>query len=210
MSVILPLGGLEFVLLAVLLVFAGLVIRTVRRRNSFAFPTASDLLPQLATETRLTSKLRRVWRDPSLALPLVEILVGKRLLLFCPTDHEAKQRAYKEKIGKSVTIAPFGLATLQSGGADTIREQIRDADTVELTPDLLRFLHVGQAPNDYFAIGRVLSSRDDTWEGDALTVYRLQAAPDLTLEVATPKTETVFSDGSMAHGSVRLFGYLAE
>ena len=206
----LPLGGLEFVLLFLLLVFAALVIRGVRRRNSFQLAVEPGLLPTLATETRIAGKVRRVFRNPALGLPLVEIAVGKRLLIFCPTDHDTNQKTYKAKIGKSVTVAPFGLATLEAGGADTIRDQIRDADTVEPTPDLLRFLHVGQHPNDYFAIGRVVSSREETWDDDPLTLYRLQAAPDLTLEVATPKTASVFADGSMAHGSVRLFGYLTS
>ena len=206
----LPLGGLEFVLLFVLIGFVALVIRGVRRRNSFQFAVEPGLLPTLTTETRVVGKVRRVFRNPALGLPLVEIAVGKRVLIFCPTDHQANQKTYKERIGKSVTVAPFGLATLEPGGADAIRDQIRDADEVEPTPDLLRFLHVGQHPNDYFAIGRVVSSREETWDDDPLILYRLQAAPDLTLEVATPKTETVFADGSMAHGSVRLFAYLTE
>jgi hypothetical protein len=206
----LPLGGLEFVLLFVLVGFAALVIRGVRRRNSFQVSVEPGVLPTLTAETRMTGKVRRVFRSPALGLPLVELAVGKRLLVFCPTDHEARHEAYKKQIGKSVTIAAFGLATLEPGGADTIRDQIRDADEIEITPDLLRFLRVGEAPNDYFAIGRVISSREESWGDGPLTFYRLQAAPDLTLEVATPRSETPMHDKSMAHGSVRLFGYLTE
>ena len=75
----LPLGGLEFVLLAVLLVFAGLVIRGVRRRGAFQRPVEPGLLPALTTETRITGKLRRTWRDATQGLPMAEIAVGKRL-----------------------------------------------------------------------------------------------------------------------------------
>ncbi|MGC4045801.1 MAG: hypothetical protein QM758_18580 [Armatimonas sp.] len=39
---------------------------------------------------------------------------------------------------------------------------------------------------------------------------RLQSAPDLTLEVATPLTTVPFDEGQMVHGSVRLFGYFVD
>ena len=206
----LPLGGLEFVLLFVLVGFALLVWRGIRRRGAFALASDSSLLPTLITEVRVSGKIRRMWRDAERGLPLVEIAIGKRLLIFCPTDHALHAETYRQKIGKEADIAAFGLATLAPGGADTIEGQIRDAGEIGITPDLLRFLHVGQLQNDYFAIGRVLSSREETWDGDPLTLYRLQTAPDLTLEVAAPRSDTPFPEGSMVHGSVRLFGYLGE
>lgn len=206
----LPLGGLEFVLLFVLVGFAALVIRTVRRRNSFGVAVEPGILPTLIAETQVTGKVRRVFRSPALGLPMVELAVGKRLLVFCPTDHAEAGIRYPARVGQPTDIALFGLATLEAGGAEAIRDRIRDADAVEITPDLLRFLRVGEAPNDYFAIGRVISSREESWDGEALTVYRLQTASDLTLEIATPQTETLFVGGAMIHGSVRLFGYLAD
>ena len=206
----LPLGGLEFVLLFVLVGFAALVVRGVRRRNAFAVAVEPGLLPTLTVENRVTGKIRRVFRSAALGLPLVELAVGKRLLVFCPTDHESRHEDYRRKIGQPVTVGLFGLATLQAGGADTIRDQIRDADSVEITPDLLRFLRVGDAPNDYFAIGRVISGREEYWGDDPLSVYRLQTATDLTLEVATPRRIDALPDKSMAHGSVRLFGYIGD
>jgi hypothetical protein len=185
-----------------------LLLRSVRRRTAFSRAVDPDALPRLMVQTQVTGKLRRVFREGE--TPLVEVAVGKRVLIFCPADHTTKADDWRLKTGQNVEVALYGLATLAPGGADSIKDQIKDADQVEITPDLLRFLHVGEQRNDYFAIGRVLSHRSETWDGDALTLYRLQAATDLTLEVGTAATTVPFEDGAMVHGSVRLFGYFSR
>ena len=212
MALKLPLGGLEFVLLFILVAFALLVWRGVRRRGAFVAEMDGSVLPTLTTEVRITGKVRRMWRDPDQGLPLVELAVGKRIFIFCPTDHTENAERYRLKIGKEVTVAPFGLATLEPGGAESIKDQISDADKLEITEELLRFLHTGQLANDYFAIGRVISYREESWEDVLLTLYRLQTAPDLTIEVAMQEAadRRPFAEKSMVHGSVRLFGYLAN
>lgn len=196
------------VLGAVLLGAGAMVFRGMRRRTAFSRATDPEMLPLLPVQTRVAGKIRRVFREDD--TPLAEMAVGKRLLILCPADHTTRSDDWRLKTAQDVDVAIYGMATLEAGGADTIKHQIKDAEEVEITPDLQRFLHVGQQKNDYFAIGRILSHRDETWDGDSLTVYRLQSAPDLTLEVATPYTTIPFTDGQMVHGAIRLFGYLAD
>jgi hypothetical protein len=209
---------MEILLPAVLLTLLGgfgfLVVRAVRRRRQFALPVASTELPTLATEQRITATVRRVWRDPAQNLPLVELGIGERRLIFCPTDHAAAAARYQAALARRAELALFGLATLAPGGVDAMREQIRSAEP--LSPDLVTLVHEGQFENDYVVIGRVLSSRPDTWDDLPLIVYRVQVihAADLTLvlELAVPAKEgaTPLPDGSLAHGSARLFGFLAD
>jgi hypothetical protein len=199
----------EGIVIGVVLLGAGAaVVRGMRRRTAFSRAADTEMLPLLAVQTHVTGKIRRVLREGE--TPLVELGVGKRLLLFCPADHATRADDWRLQTAQEASVALYGMATLAPGGADTIRDQIKDADQVEITPDLLRFLHVGQQKNDYFAIGRILSHRTENWDGEALTLYRLQAAPDLTLEVATPAGAVPFAEGEMVHGAVRLFGYLVS
>jgi hypothetical protein len=196
--------------LGIVLIGAGIVVvRGIRRRAAFSVTSSREsLLPRLDVVSRVEGKVRRVLRDPTTSEPLVEIAVGNRVLVFCPADHTDRSDDWRLSIGKTVEVALYGLATLAPGGADTIKDQIKDADQIEITPDLLRFLPVGVQKNDYFAIGRALSHRPDSLAGDPLVVYRLQTASDLTLDVATPDDGAPFAENLMVHGSVRLFGYL--
>ncbi len=197
--------------LGLLLVGAGIVVvRGIRRRAAFSVTDERELMaPRLEVSVRVAGKVRRVLRDPVANVPLVELAVGNRVLVLSPADHTDRSDDWRLSIGKTVDVALFGLATLAPGGADTIKDQIQDAGQVEITPDLLRFLPVGVQKNDYFAIGRALSHHTDSLSGDSLVVYRLQTAPDLTLDVATPAGDgNPFAENLMVHGSVRLFGYL--
>jgi hypothetical protein len=196
--------------LGLVLIGAGIVVvRGIRRRAAFSVTSEKEsLVPRLDVTSRVHGKVRRVFRDPTTSEPLVEIALGNRVLVLCPADHTDRSDDWRLSIGKSLDLALYGLATLAAGGADTIKDRIKDADQLEITPDLLRFLPVGVQKNDYFAIGRALSQRPDSLAGDPLVVYRLQVAPDLTLDVATPADGEPFAENRMVHGSVRLFGYL--
>jgi hypothetical protein len=198
--------------LGVVLVGVGVVVvRGIRRRAAFSVTSKrTSLVPRLDVSSRAMGKVRRVLRDPTTSEPLVEIAVGNRVLVLCPADHTERADDWRLSIGKTVEIALYGLATLAPGGADTIKDQIKDADQLEITPDLLRFLRVGVQQNDYFAIGRALSHQTDSLGDDPLVVYRLQTAPDLTLDVGTPADGKPFPESLMVHGSVRLYGYLPD
>ena len=211
----LPPGVAEGSLLAVLVGAGALILRSVRRRKAFLKAAPDSELPDLTTSSRLTVTLRRVWQDGAQHAPVVEAqLAEKRRLVFCPTDHARVGARYTSGIGKPAELALFGLASLSAGGVEAMRDQIRDIDEVEITPDMVRLIHAGQFANDYVVIGRVLSWREDTWGELPLWVYRVQCvrAPDLTLviELACPKTDDPpLPDDTMAHGSARLFGYLS-
>lgn len=219
----LPPGVGEVLLLALFVGFFALSVRQVRRRRQFAPVGASAdvALPDLNTLQRLTGNLRRTWRDPEQQVWLAEVTVGRRRFTFCATDHETRAEEYTRLAQKGATpadVAVYALATLVPGGADTMRDQIKDAGKVPITPDLVRLISVGDAPgqvaNDYAVIGRILSHRDDTISGLDVTVYRTQVINGdnfiLTLELAVQKTDTPpFPEGSMVHGSARLYGSLA-
>ena len=208
MEILLP------VALLILGSFGALVVRSVKRRKAFLTAVTSDnsVLPDLNTELRLSGTLRRLWRDTREGLPLAELGVGSRRFVFCTTDQEANLERYRLAVGNPVEVALYGLATLAPGGAEAMHEQLRDADKVP--PDTVTLVHEGQLENDYVVIGRVLSRRSDTWGELPLVVYRTQVfrTSDLTLvlelAVPSPQGAAPLPENSLAHGSVRLFGYL--
>jgi hypothetical protein len=211
---LLPRGVPEALLFLVIVGLILLVVRAVRRRRAFA-PVAADAdLPTLTTGQRIVGTVRRTWRDPAQGLWLVEIGLGKRKLTFCAADYEQNAARYQGLIGKQADLALYALATLEPGGVEAMRDQIKDFDKVEVRPDLVRLIPAGQFANDHAVIGRALSHRDDEMDGLPLTIYRTQVlrGDDLTLvmELATQRSDTPFLDQSMVHGSARLFGYLAD
>ncbi|WP_395091999.1 hypothetical protein [Armatimonas sp.] len=205
---------LPVALLLVLGGFGALVVRSVKRRKAFLSTVTSDSaeLPDLRTELRLTGTLRRLWRDPQEGLPLAELGVGSQRFVFCTTDQAIHGERYKAAIGKTIEVALYGLATLAPGGVEAMQEQLRDADKVP--PDTVTLVHEGQLENDYVVIGRLLSQRSDTWGELPLAVYRAQVLHTseltLVLELAVPSPQDAapLPANSLAHGSVRLFGYL--
>ena len=211
-------GGMETILpIALLLVLGGfgaLVARSLKRRKEFLTVGAADAseLPDLVTELRLAGTLRRLWRDPQEGLPLAELGVGSQRLIVCTTDQAAHAERYKAAVSKPCALALYGLATLAPGGADAMRDLLRDAD--KLSADTLALVRQGKLENDYVVICRILSHRTATWGELPLTVYRAQVvksdALTLTMELAVPNSENSapLPDNSLAHGSVRLFGYL--
>jgi hypothetical protein len=211
---LLPRGVPEALLLLVILGVIILIVRAVRRRRAFA-PVAADAeLPTLTTTQRLVGTIRRTYRDPAQGVWLVEIAVGKRKFTFCATDYERNADRYQSLVGKQADLALYALATLAAGGVEAMRDQIKDFDKVEITPDLVRLIPAGQFANDHAVIGRALSYRNEEMNGMPLTVYRTQVvrSGDLTLvlELATERHETPLADQTMVHGSARLYGYLAD
>lgn len=209
MEVVLPVA-----LLLILGGFGALVARSLKRRKDFltvGAAAASDL-PDLVTDQRLAGTLRRLWRDPQEGLPLAELAVESQRLIVCTTDQAAHAERYKTLVSKPCELALYGLATLAPGGAEAMRDLLRDAD--KLPADTLALVRQGQLENDYVVICRILSHRTATWGELALTVYKAQVVAsevlNLTLELAVPNSEnaTPLPDNSLAHGSVRLFGYL--
>ncbi len=209
----LPPGVGEVILFATVLGGIGIVARAVRRRKNFTLPTDTDL-PDLQTPGRITATIRRVYRDAAQNVWLVEASVGKRRVTFCATDYEQNAERYQSVTGEKADVALFGTATLAPGGAEAMREQIKDIDKVDLTKDPVRLIPAGQFANDHAVIGRILSHRSDTMSGFAVHVYRAQVArtDDLTLviELATEPEGTPFPSQSMVHGAARLYGYLAS
>jgi hypothetical protein len=209
METILPIA-----LLLVLGGFGALVARSLKRRKEFLTVGAADAseLPDLLTDVRLTGVLRRLWRDPQEGLPLAELAVGSQRLIVCTTDQVTQAARYKAIVSKSCELALYGLATLAAGGAEAMREQLRDADT--LTPDTLALVRQGKLENDYVVICKILSHRTAMWDELPLIVYKAQVVKsdtlNLVLELAVPSPENAapLPDSSLAHGSVRLFGYL--
>jgi hypothetical protein len=197
-------GALPIVLFFVLAGFAALVGKAVKNRHDFvkADPGLAEILPDLTTDQRLTVVIRRLWVDSEQGLPLIEAGFGKHRFVFCPTDHASKTDIYKTTVGKSATIALFGLATLHPEPMQTIGEQ-------------LAFEHTGQFANDYVVNGELHGVRDHDWNGTALAVYRTKVmnAADLTLliELGVPnELASALVGKSWTHGNVRLFGYLAD
>lgn len=210
----LPPGAPEALLLLVILVAIASVIMLVRRRRRFARIEADVELPDLKTEQRTLITLRRIFRDPAQGVWLAEGTsgkTGKRRLVLCLTDYEAKRKHYDESVGKVTDFSLFGMATLAAGGAEAMRDQIRDAD--KITGDAMRLIPAGQYANDYVVIGRIASRREDAVNGIPVMLYRVQvtAADDLTLmlELACdPDVTPALSENSMTHGAARLYGYL--
>jgi hypothetical protein len=211
---LLPRGVPEALLLLVILGVIVIIARALRRRRDFA-PVAADAdLPTLTTTQRIVGTIRRTYRDPAQGVWMVEISIGKRRFTFCATDYERNADRYQSLIGKQADLALYALATLETGGVEAMRDQIKDIDKVEVTPDLVRLIPAGQFANDHAVIGRALSHRDEEMDGMPLTVYRTQVirGGDLTmvLELATQRHETPLMDQTMVHGSARLYGYLAD
>ena len=212
----LPPGVAETVLLLAVLFTAFLIVRAVRRRRDYA-PAAPDEdveLPSLTTEGRVTGTVRRIYRDPAQGVWLTEIALGKRRFTVCTTDYAAQTERYANLTGKQADFALYGMATLAPGGVEAMRDQIKDFDKVAVTPELVRLIPVGQYANDYAVIGRILSHRDEEMDTLPLRVYRAQTVRSdeltLVLELAVQREDaSAFPDQSMAHGSARLYGYLA-
>jgi len=215
----LPPGVAEVLLVLVLLAAFVVVVRSFRQRHTVGariLATPQTDLPTVTTGQRVTATVRRVWRDNAQGVTLVEIQMGKRRFVFCPTDSGTSEERYAALIGKEADIALYALSTLALGGVDTMRDQIKDYDKVKVTPDLVRLIPAGQFANDHAVIGRILSHREDTMsDGTPLHIYRTQVVrgDDLTLvlELATDTENhsSPFADQAMVHGSARLFGYLA-
>lgn len=213
---LLPPGTLEALLLIVLIGGLLLVVRSIRRRHIAAPLGGDEPLPTLTTPQRVTGTLRRLFYERAQGVWLGEILVGKRRFTFAITDHGANKERYASLLGKEVDIALYALATLAPGGVETMKDQIKDLDKVEITPNMVRLIQTGQYPNDYVAIARILSHRQDTLTDETpLLVYRCEVirAPELALvlELAVPQEEngSAFADQEMVHGAARLFGQLA-
>jgi hypothetical protein len=190
-------------------------VRAVRRRRAFATLTAETELPHLDTRQRVTGIIRRVFRDPAQGVWLVTAEAGGARLTFCATDYERAADRYRDRTGKPADIALFALATLAAGGVEAMKHQIKDADKVELRPDLVTLVPEGQYANDHVVIGRVLDAREDAWDEMPLTVYRTEVVRRpglaLVLDLAVPRDSTPsFPPRSLVHGSARLFGYLAS
>lgn len=215
MTGLLPPGVLEALLLVVLIGAFVLVVRGVRRRRAFARVEADTDLPDLETAQRITATVKRVYRDPAQGVWLVETMLGRRRLTLCAADFAWKADAWRALVGKDADIAVYALASLAPGGVEAMRDQIKDYDKVEITPDLVRLVPAGEFANDHAVIGRVLSHRTDDAAGVPVDVYRAEVvrSQDLTLilELAVPKEPgtTPFAPQSMVHGSGRLYGYLA-
>lgn len=209
----LPPGVAEVLLFVSVLGAIGITARAVRRRKPFTLPTDTDL-PDLQTPGRITATIRRVYRDAGQNVWLVEASVGKRRVTFCATDYEANAARYQTATGEKADFALFGTATLAPGGAEAMREQIKDIDKVDLTKDPVRLVPAGQFANDHAVIGRILSHRSDTMSGFAVHVYRTQVARaddfTLVLELATDADGEPFAPQSMVHGAARLYGYLGS
>lgn len=217
----------EALLLLVLLVIFALVVRAVRGRRRLALPGALPTadaadLPVFDTDVRVRGTVRRIFRDPQQRLWLVTAEVGPARYTFCATDYQARKNEYEALVNKPAEIVLFGLSTLEAGGADAIRDRIKDADKV-VTPNTVALTQAGQFPNDYAVIGRIAAARSDTWDDLPLTVYRtqvvhaprLQLVLDLAVPAATQNADSaaappLFAPGAMVHGSARLFGRLAD
>lgn len=204
----------EAILAALFLLLAVLAVRGVRRRRAFASLTSDTPLPHLETQQRVRGTIRRVFRDPSQGVWQVVAEIGTMRLTFCATDHAQAADRYQSLLGKPADLALLALATLAPGGIDTMKHQIKDADKMDLRPDMVLLTPAGQFANDYAVVGLVHDVRDDTWDEMPLRVYRAEVVrkPDLTLvlDLAVPAGDAEpFAPRSLVHGSARLFGYLA-
>jgi len=214
---LLPTGVPEILLFLLFVTVLFLSVRAVMRRRTVVLPPAMGdaEMPRLETQQRVAGTVRRVFRDPAQKVNLVEVMVGPRRLIFCPTDWEKNSARYTAGVGQVADIALFALATLAPGGVESMRDLIKNADKTDLKPDMVTFTHEGEFPNDYVVIGRILDHRDEQWDELAMTAYRTQVlrGSDLTLvlDLAVPRANTPepLPPQSLAHGSARLFGYFA-
>jgi hypothetical protein len=221
---LLPAGIGEALLFLVLVAALLFVVRAVRRRHRVADRTGGRadggvVLPSLDTQQRVTGTLQRIRLDRIQGAWLADVVIGTRRLALAVTDYAAQRERYRDLIGKKVDLAIYALATLAPGGAEAMRDQIRDFDAITITPELVRLVPAGQFANDAVAIARVLSHRDDELtDGTTLTIYRCEVvrAPDfgLVVEMGVPRDPATgptdrFADGEMVHGAARLYGYLA-
>lgn len=221
----------QALLVALLLGAILLVVRVLRGRGgSRTAPLAAltpeqvadltDALPQLETQQRVSAPVVRVLPSAGeTALPLVELRLGRRPLIFTPIDLQKPNAAarYETAAAKDAPpsdVALFALCALEEGGADTMREQIKDFDKVKDAAGVVRLLPAQTQAGDYIVIARVLSHRrDDVSEGMPVIVYRAEtiknADTQLIIELAVPDDgQTPFADGAMVHGTARMYGYL--
>jgi|GEM_PF-2021505 hypothetical protein len=213
---ILPPGVLEALLLIVLIGALLLVVRGVRRRHAFARVEADAELPDLETAQRITATVRRVYRDAEQGVWMADVSLGRKRLTLCAVDFAAKAEAWRGLVTREADIALYALSSLAPGGVEAMRDQIKDYDKVKITPDLVRLVPVpdAESPNDFAVIARTLSHRTDAASGIPVDVYRAEVIRsqelNLILELAVPKVPgtTPYPDGSMVHGSARLYGYL--
>ena len=213
---LLPPGVLEGLLLVVLIGAFVLVVRGVRRRRAFARVEPDAPLPDLETQQRITATVKRVYRDPGQGVWLVETMLGRKRVTFCAVDFAEKAAVWQGAVGADADIALYALSSLAPGGVETMRDQIKDYDKVEITPDLVRLVPAGEFANDHAVIGRVLSHRTDEASGIPVDVYRAEVVRgkelNLILELAVPKVPgtTPYAPPAMVHGSARLYGYLPD
>ncbi|MBC8143770.1 MAG: hypothetical protein H7Y38_20255 [Armatimonadetes bacterium] len=221
----------QALLVALLLGAILLVVRVLRGRGgSRTAPLAAltpeqvadltDALPQLETQQRVSAPVVRVLPSAGeTALPLVELRLGRRPLIFTPIDLQKPNAAarYETAAAKDAPpsdVALFALCALEEGGANTMREQIKDFDKVKDAAGVVRLLPAQTQAGDYIVIARVLSHRrDDVSEGMPVIVYRAEtiknADTQLIIELAVPDDgQTPFADGAMVHGTARMYGYL--
>lgn len=221
----------QVLLVALLIGAILLVVRVVRARGkNRAKPLAiltpdetaalSGDLPQLETQYRVSAPIVRVLPSASeTALPLVELRLGRRPLIFTPIDlpkpdAPARYEAATAKNAAPSDIALFALCTLEEGGADAIADRIKDFDKVKDAPHVVRLVPAQTQAGDYVAIARVLSHRRDEVADDTpVIVYRAEAIKNadtqLIIELAVPdEGQTPFADNAMVHGTARLYGYL--
>jgi len=211
----LPAGVPEAILLLVVGGAVALVVRPVRRRKAFVRAVPEDELPDLTTEIRFRVVVRRTWHDAVSGLPLAEIEFSGRKLVVCPVDQRQNGVRWTSLAGKPADLGLYGLATLAPGGADAMRDQIKDFDTAVKSSNMSALVRHGDVSCDYVVIGRLLSKRETAWGDMPLDFWRMQcvfaAERGVVFEVAVPRgPEAGLAEGEMAHGSVRLFAYLAD
>ncbi|MBC7804989.1 MAG: hypothetical protein H7145_02445 [Akkermansiaceae bacterium] len=223
----------QLLLVAVLIaatVFVLRVVTTKRKRVPLTqmlstLPEAdvaalAEELPQLNTQYRVSAPVTRLVPPAQLpAPPIVEIRLGKRPVQFTPVDITRPNvpERYESAQGKTADatdVALFALCTLEEGGADAIQSQIKDFDKVKDAPSVVRLVPTQTVAGDYIVIARVLSHRrDNVSEGVSVIAYRAEviknADTHLVIELAVPdEGQTPFADGTMVHGTARLYGYL--
>ena len=224
---------LQILLVAILLAALVFVVRIVLRGRNAASPVReltalppseiaalTDALPRLSTQYRVAAPLVRLLPSAaSPAVPLVELRLGKRPLIYTPTDLveagiPARYEAATTKSAPVSDVALFALCTLEQGGADAIQNRIKDFDKVKNAPDVVRLVPAQTQAGDYVVIARVLSHRRDAVSEDVpVIVYRAEVVKNadahLVMELAVPDDgQTPFADGAMVHGTARMYGYL--
>lgn len=204
-------GPLEIILFVIVAAAIAFVVRRVLKRTRFAAPVVSgEELPDLPTEVRVQATIRRLFRDPAQGAWVVEAAIGQRIT-FRPTDFTPD--TYQPLLNRKADFALYGLATLAPGGVEAMRDQISDIDKITVTAETVRLIPVVGFANDYMVIGHVVSAHEETLCGDPVRVYRTEVVrqDDLTLvlDLAVEPSASSLPDGSMVHGSARLYGNLA-